>query len=339
LAWHGGGVTEPLPKQHLAVRLLEGVHSSPEALTLRRPTMISGIECHVLLPRPTSRGYTGVPLRPPVDAHQKTDPDWAAGTGWPKVTWGDGHSHHSVTITAVGLIPFSEPIQHRRIVDFDRAAGQHLLGDWLSVFAGGPTDTLSLPGRGGTEWVETKNDAALWVHYTLSRRRPWPVSRWQWEHALAHIHSGDQPPLALVLLASAKRAAADGNPRLAVIDAATAAEVALTHGLTDHLSAQATSQVAQVLTDRARMLGPRLQLARDLGMPLPDRIHPDLVDRRNAAVHRGTTVTETDAQAAITKAAELVSQYEPLPDHCHDPSNRPQERCDHGRSCATPVVQ
>jgi hypothetical protein len=68
------------------------------------------------------------------------------------------------------------------------------------------------------------------------------------------------------------------------------------------------------------MLGPRLDLARDLGMTLPDRIRPDLVERRNAVVHRGTRVTGTDAQAAIMAAAELVDEYEPLAAHCHEPS-------------------
>ena len=110
------------------------------------------------------------------------------------------------------------------------------------------------------------------------------------------------------------------HPRLAVIDAATAAEVALITGLTDRLSAEASSQVVQALIDRTRMLGPRLDLGRDLGMALPDRIRPDLLDRRNAVVHRGTTATDTDAQAAITAAAKLVDEYEPLPAHCQEPS-------------------
>ena len=55
-------------------------------------------------------------------------------------------------------------------------------------------------------------------------------------------------------------------------------------------------------------------------MTLPDRIQPDLVDRRNAVVHRGTRVIDTDAQGAITAAAKLVDEYEPLAAHCHEPS-------------------
>jgi hypothetical protein len=103
------------------------------------------------------------------------------------------------------------------------------------------------------------------------------------------------------LLRDKRGAALCLNPRLAVIDAATAAEVALTTGLTDRLSAETSSQVVvQALTDRTRMLGPRLGLARDLGMTLPERINPDLVDRRNAVDHRGTSSRQSVSGAVPT---------------------------------------
>jgi hypothetical protein len=68
------------------------------------------------------------------------------------------------------------------------------------------------------------------------------------------------------------------------------------------------------------MLGPRLTLAKGLGMTLPDRIHADLVERRNAVIHQGTAVTADDAHAAITAAGKLVDQYQPLSSHCQDPT-------------------
>jgi hypothetical protein len=39
-------------KQHVAVPVLEDVYTSGDALGLRCPTMIGGIECRVLLPAP-----------------------------------------------------------------------------------------------------------------------------------------------------------------------------------------------------------------------------------------------------------------------------------------------
>lgn len=71
------------------------------------------------------------------------------------------------------------------------------------------------------------------------------------------------------------------------------------------------------------MLGPRLALAKDLGMPMPDRIQADLVERRNTVIHQGTAVTGDDAQAAITAAGKLVEQYQPLGGHCQDPTQPP----------------
>jgi hypothetical protein len=317
-----------MPKQHLAVPLLEGVHSPLEALTLRRPTMIGGIECDVLLPSPDPgpdpRPLQVRNLKPPCDAQQDGEPHWPT-----RFKWGHHypflpliHDTKYATIGAVGVIP-SEPVRWEdALADFDHAVAQwkHLLRDWLSVIAEGPTDSLKHPARSATGWSFELPRSETGMFNFGNIQLPRRVSRWKWEHVLAHTYAGDQPPLARVLLTTAKRAAATGNPRLAVIDAATAAEVALISGLTDRLSAEASPQVAQVLIDRTRMLGPRLDLARDLGMALPDRIRPDLLESRNAVVHRGTTVTDADAQAAITAAAELVDEYESLATHCQEPS-------------------
>ncbi len=324
-----------MPKQHVAVPLLESVHSSLNALTLRSPTTIGGIECYVLLPAsdPAWPSAGDGNLRAPDDEQEAQDPYWTRSTGWPDARWGYIH-HDSVidgtyiaTISTVGLIPVSEPVPwDGRLLDFDEAVGQwrHLLRDWLSVIVGGPTGFLDhLPVKGETHWADKGYSNEIWTYYFDNRQRPRCVSRWQWEHVLAHTHASDQPPLAQVLLTTARRAAATGNPRLAVIDAATAAEVALTAGLADRLSAEVSPQEAQARLERTRMLGPRLQLAQALSMTLPERIRTDLVDRRNTVIHQGTAVTGDDAQAAITAAGKLVDQYEPLAGHCQDPTQPP----------------
>ena len=58
-------------------------------------------------------------------------------------------------------------------------------------------------------------------------------------------------------------------------------------------------------------------------MALPGRIRADLLERRNAVIHRGTAVTDADAHAAITAAGELVDEYQPLSAHCQDPTSPP----------------
>jgi hypothetical protein len=302
-----------MSEQRVAVPLLEGVFSSAEALALSHTATIGGIECRLRLPR---EGPRSSPLRPP-DDEEDLDLDWA------RTRWGHPNGSGSVTIQAVGLILVSEPLPWGYgLTAFDQAVAgwKHSLRDWLSVIAGGPTDFLEL-APGETRWASEDHNMALWGESYDYLHEPERVSRWEWEHVLAHIRSGDQPPLARVLLTTAARAAATSNWRVAVIDAATAAEVALTTGLTAHLSAEASSQVVRALIERTRMLGPRLDLAKDLGMTLPARIHADLLEQRNAVIHRGTEVTETAAQAAIAAAWELVDEYEPLAAHCQEPSD------------------
>jgi hypothetical protein len=324
-----------MPKQHLAVPMLEDVYTSLDALALRCPTIISGIECHVLLPAPAPSWVSGDDrdLKAPDDDHEEIKPRSTRNEGWPNVRWGY-IAHDSIldgtyvaTVSAVGLIPVSAVIPwDDRLLDFDEAVGQwrHLLRDWLSVIAGGPTGFLDhLPVKGETQWADEGYTNEIWTYYFDNRQKPRCVTRWQWEHALAHIYAGDQPPLPQVLLATARRAAAAGNARLAVIDAATAVEVALTAGLEDHLSGEASARVVRALIRGTRMLGPRLALAKDLGMSLPARIQADLVERRNTVIHQGTAVTGDDAQAAIAAAAELVEQYQPLGGHCQDPTQPP----------------
>ena len=315
-----------MSEQRVAVPLLEGVHSSVDALTLRRSAMIGAINCRVLLPGPHPGwvGGAGKILTPPYDEHHEQDPSW------PEADWGYANDDRFVTIRAVGLIPIDTTIQPGdKLFAFDRAVGRwkHRLRDWLSVIAEGPTDHLG-PAWGETIWGSPDHDRDL-LYANEPTHWPQHVSRWQWEHVLEHARAGDQPPLALTLLTSAARAEATGNWRLAIIDAATAAEVALTTGLTARLSAEASPQVVQALIERTRMLGPRLHLARDLSMKLPARIHTDLLEHRNAVVHRGTEVTGSHARAAIAAAREVLDEYEPRPAHCQEPLDRDWEPVPH----------
>jgi hypothetical protein len=314
----GAAPAEAKREQCIAVPLVEAVHSSGEALTLRHTATIGGIDCCVLLPGPyPSRISCGMPLTSPFGEHHRQDPDR------PELDWGYANDERSATIRAVGLVPIDTTIPlGDELLTFDRAVGRwkHLLRDWLSVIINGPTDFL-VPEWGETIWGSAKHDRELLHAKDDTGELRWPesVSGWQWRHSLQHAGSGDQPSLARKLLTTATRAQATGDWRLAVIDAATAAEVALTTGLTARLTTEASPRVVQVLIERTRMLGPRLDLARDLGMTIPSGIQADLVKHRNAVVHRGTEVTRSDARSAIAAAHKIVDEYEPLTVHCQEP--------------------
>jgi hypothetical protein len=70
------------------------------------------------------------------------------------------------------------------------------------------------------------------------------------------------------------------------------------------------------------MLGPRLDLAKKLDMPLPPKIKGDLVEPRNAVVHRGDDITGIEVKAAISAAWKVVREYDSLPACCHEPASR-----------------
>lgn len=290
--------------------------------------MIGGVECRVLLPvRGPARGRWPVRLAGP-PAHGG-DPERASN--WPEsIDWGDPQPE-AVIIRAVGIILAGTriPPGYERIA-FDRQIAQwtHLLRDWLAVAAEGPTDFPDRDYYGATIWGSPEYDdegIPYQPHQSGLRHRPQRVSARAWSHAIGHASAGDQPPLARALMTTAIRAAVTANWRVAIIDAATAVEVALTAGMTVRLSDEASSRVTDALISRARMLGPRLLLARELGMPLPPKISEDLVNRRNAVVHQGADVTGAHAKAAISAAWTVVREYDSLPDCCREPLVAPAD--------------
>ena len=246
--------------------------------------------------------------------------------GWPlrSTGWGE-NSSNSVIIRAVGIIPAGTRIpagdEH---IDFDRAAAQwrQLLRDWLAVAAEGPTDWAE-DYYGATIWGSSEYDdeeVPYQPHQRGHRYPPQRLSAWAWTHALVHASAGDQPPLARALMTTAIRAAVTANWRVAIIDAATAVEVALTAGMATRLSDEASSRVTKALIDRTRMLGNRIDLAGKLGMPLPPKIEEDLVKLRNSVVHQGANATSADAKAAISAAWTVIREYDSLPACCHGPA-------------------
>jgi hypothetical protein len=148
---------------------------------------------------------------------------------------------------------------------------------------------------------------------------PQVVSWWQWNHAFGHAADTDSAPLSRRLITLGLRAAAEGDGRLAVIHAATAAECALTIGLAHKLSAKHSPEEVQRLMRNHRMLGGRLALALKLGMTVPSDARKSLLDLRNLTLHNGHEIIGDDAWKALAAAKAIVNDFEPLPDHCEEP--------------------
>jgi hypothetical protein len=316
-----------LEEQRIGVLLLEGVCTADEALGLEETVTIGGIECRVLLPvlGPVRGRWPRRLAGPPTPGgDHEPDPGWRKSM---EDIWGDPNPD-PIVIRAVGIIPVETTIppgdEH---IEFDHAVAQwrHLLRDWLTAAAEGPTDFPDRDYYGATIFGSSEYDGDYDgddVPYRPLQRghryRPKLLSARAWSHAIEHAGSGQQPPLARTLMTTATRAATTADWRVAVIDAATATEAALTAGLVAQLSATLSPRdVAEKLKNN-RMLGKRIALARTLNMPLPAGIQDDLVEPRNAAMHQGTEVTGDQVRAAITAAWAVVHQYDPLPVCCHE---------------------
>lgn len=237
------------------------------------------------------------------------------------IRWGMVNSSNSVTIEAL-LLSFDLPDNSDKawIADFSRDIDWwgYLLRDWLAVLADGPTDHLWMIA---TKWVdkELNENVESFRYHEDPFHQPYPLSRWQWQHVLDHASAATEPPIARNLMVKAERAAFIGRTREAIINAATAVELAITTGLQERLFELAiTSEVIQTILAQTKMLGPRIELAKQLDIEMPERIKPDLLSIRNIAVHSGRPISTDQAWAAIRIAREIVDKYEPLDVHCDE---------------------
>ncbi len=315
-----------LEEQRIGVLLLEGVCTAGEALGLVETVTIGGIECHVLLPvlGPVRGRWPRRLAGPPAPGgDQEQDPGWRKSM---EDIWGE--LGRSDVIRAVGIIPVGTAVppgdEH---IDFDHAVAQwrHLLRDWLAVAAEGPTDFPDRDYYGATIFGSSEydgeydgDDVPYQPLQSGHRYRPQPLSARAWSHAIEHAGAGDPPPLARALMTSAIRAATTANWRVAILDAATATEVALTRGLKARLSATLPPRDAKKKLDSTHSLGPLIQLAKNQSMQLPARISEDLKNPRNDVIHRDKGMTSDDVETAITVAWAVVRQYAPLDACCQE---------------------
>jgi hypothetical protein len=315
-----------MEEQRIVVFLLEGVRTAKDALGMEKTVTIDGTKYRAVLPVEGSWG-------PSLAAPPGDNGDGTPASGWPNLVSGAwGENPHDPVVESIGIIVEGATIPPGdEQIKFDHAAARwrQLLRGWLTVAAKGPTDwaehyygATAFPGHGydgDYDGLDVPYQPVQRGH----RHPPRRLSAWAWGHALEHASEGGQPPLARALMTTATQAAVAANWRVAIIDAATATEAALTAGLVAKLSATLSpSDVTKKLKSN-RMLGKRIELARAQNMPLPAGIQEDLVEPRNAAMHQGTEVslTRDQVKAAITAAWAVVHQYDPLPSCCHEPGS------------------
>jgi hypothetical protein len=226
---------------------------------------------------------------------------------YPAADWGYAHDRHAATIRALA-VAVHEEISVDQLESLDLAARRwsQVLMQWLEMYAGGPATYM---GHGPT--VDTGDNRTGELVSREYRRgdiyEPQPVTQWDWGSAIARANEGEEPPPAVALMAAARTALLTGLFRAAVVDAATAAEIALSAALWERLSTDASPEIARALLDATRTFGARIDLATKVGIDVPPKIRDELLPARNRAVHAGTTPTALSAHRAVDAAGALVA--------------------------------
>jgi len=122
--------------------------------------------------------------------------------------------------------------------------------------------------------------------------------------------AGTTPSVAWTLLRDARALQNARQLRRSVIDAATAAELAVTQRL-DDLTVGESQEKRDVWLEQT--LGRKGSMLADRGYPLPGNFQAALVDRRNQAVHKGLDLSYEQWEAGFRVALALVEDVFPLP--------------------------
>lgn len=120
-----------------------------------------------------------------------------------------------------------------------------------------------------------------------------------------------KPRLHYRMLLESYAARRNEDYRKAIIEAAAALEICLTMRIIEEFNTQNIS-FGEKLLQKFRMLGGRFELARLLGINLPDKDYVSLVmTPRNEVIHRASFPDKQLANQVITEVEELLHLFSP----------------------------
>jgi hypothetical protein len=299
----------------------------PEFLGLLRPAVIGGVAVHVALPNFTFDGNSfSTTLHPRAQAewvgYYEKDPEgdsrWPFGSvsAWNPAKAGGGIEQFWVSrllILSKERVTLSEARKLLHAID----GWVQLLETWIEVFA-----RVDLHWRGVDVEHQYGASSYVWLYrgkrakgktvtshkspvITVTSHNSLAINPLQWRKLLAKASSGEQPPEVHVFLRDARRASSGKRYRRSVLDAATAAEVALTK-LRDDALAQAEPGLAEYARRQAQQIMRLVEFLGSVEQQLPDRIQQEIAVPRNRAIHEGERLDRDTAIAALKKAEEVV---------------------------------
>lgn len=327
------------------LRTIEGIHDCGSGFVVSAtnlgkafPTRIGGRRVSVVLPN-VSGGDSGI------GSFTVTSPTWevkpqSAGAAWDPDHWGlivtsqrteDGQPSIPLTALVRGLLLSAELAAS----DDPTSAVEEIAGglkkwwnslvDWIEVCSDQDMNPLTRPAGSETGaslqmwWMDedTYRQQAIvmpsaWTA-ELPRRTDPELTATLLQRCLDAAANGSEPPLEWQLLRDARNLRRHGDYRRAVIDAGTAAELAMTRTIDGELVGT-RPEVADALMAKYQTLNGRSQLLKKMGGSVPPSFQQTLSEPRNRAAHQGNPPSYTETVAAITIATEVVQAVLPLPD-------------------------
>jgi len=182
---------------------------------------------------------------------------------------------------------------------------------WVEIVTGQDLDPNhrvydAEPVGAGLTFIEPSNDG---LGVTIATPRVLPLRAQEWADTLGLVRDGKKPPLEEVLSRDARAAQRRNANRRAIIDAATALEIALgrhVRGLADQLPETQRRRI-----NERTALGDYISIAEHSSLQLAvsvDRLRW-LKDLRNAAAHRGAGPNNWDAGTAVQLMIDFLGAH------------------------------
>jgi hypothetical protein len=286
-----------------AVSLTDVAHSDMDVLGQTFDVKIAGIRC--ILHPPTIAGSLSE-----ISSKNVLPPP---GGPWPsQAWWGHYTSGGPLAIKSFGItVENDTKIEEIGSVTKAIASWEQAVAAWLSVLANGPFEFIA-GHTAEVVWGDTVPEVGAYFGNSQTINKPIVLTAAQWQHAFREVSAENTAPIARLLFVEGLRAMEAARFRSAVVDFATATEVALAKGLLDWLTINSSRVIAEAVLGRTKMLGSLVALAGDLSLSLPPKISRDLVEVRNRVIHGGASIGSRDASNACAIARDVVDRFQPL---------------------------
>lgn len=294
-------------------------------------THIGDQTAHVHLPQ--LRGEDPILIQPAVLDSVNEEPCYVDGTnpesdaptspwGWP-LSWNTPGEQSSLAVSQVVMT--LEKVMPARATDVLASCRKELpqwfstLKDWCEILTKqdlhvvAPRERVRLDGRGWACWHDG-DPIRVRPRIILDFDYGDPVSQTCWNRLVLLAGSGIQPETEHLLLRDARSAHVRRQFRRAVLDAATAIEIAL-YNLIIKKQLQNPSPLVETLIEvhgKNWSMGTMQNVVAKLG-DLPPSMTNDLVALRNAVIHKqASKPTAEESKRMLEAAADLVAIATPI---------------------------